>query len=65
MRRVLSGQIKPLFRLGLAFVLVWFFHGLTTSILEGGVQLLAVISLSAGVWLVAMRSLFPAQRKTD
>lgn len=58
MKRLLTGQIKPLLRILLAFGLVWFTNGLISPYLDGAPRFLAVVALSFGLWLIVMRTLF-------
>ena len=61
--RLIEGQLKPLLRIGLAFILVWFFFGMTSGILTGLLRLGIVTSLSFGSWILIMRVFYPATRE--
>lgn len=59
MKRVLSGQVKPLLRIALAFGLVWFVNGIANPFVSGILQFVMVVTISFGLWIIVMRTLFP------
>lgn len=58
--RFVESQLKPLIRIGLAFLLVWFYHGMTSGIFSGVLRLGVVVALAFGTWILIMRIFFPA-----
>jgi hypothetical protein len=53
--------LKPVARLALTFVVVWFYHGLTAPLLDDALQVLAVVVLAIPTWLLVSRVLFPLE----
>lgn len=52
-----SDQIKPLARIFFAFGFVWLYHGLTTGLVSGWIQLLVVVVLAFLTWVIFFRYL--------
>jgi hypothetical protein len=52
--------IKPLVRLGLTLVVVWFYDALLSAYLSGWPRVAAVVLLAIPTWLVIARAVFPA-----
>lgn len=59
MKKVLTGQVKPLLRIALAFGLVWFVNGVTEPFASGILRFVIVVSVSFGLWIIVMRTLYP------
>jgi len=60
-RKLLTGQLKPMLRILLAFGLVWFVNGVSAPYFAGGARFLVVVVVSFGLWVIVMRTLFPAR----
>ena len=52
--------LKPLIRIALTFAVVWFYHALTTGVVGGPLQVVAVVALAVPTWVALGRALFPA-----